>query len=60
MKSGTTLNIKSVGQMTTHTEANYLETVATTKVSTTGGTWNHTSGGDITIVGGPNIHLNPD
>ena len=67
MKSGTTLNIKSVGTMTIHTEADmdadsgtsWNEAVGTTKVSTTGGTWNHTSGGDITIVGGSDIHLNP-
>ena len=67
VKSGTTLNIKSVGTMTIHTEADmdadsgtsWNEAVGTTKVSTTGGTWDHTSGGDITVVGGPDIHLNP-
>ena len=51
IKSGKTLNVKSVGTMTYATEANLVGTTTTT--------WGHTSGGDITIVGGPNIHLNP-
>jgi len=51
MKSGSTLNVKSVGTMTYATEANLVGTTTTT--------WNHTSGGDITIVGGPDINLNP-
>ncbi|SVA90250.1 uncharacterized protein METZ01_LOCUS143104, partial [marine metagenome] len=67
MKSGTKLNMKSVETMTIHTEANmaetagtsWSETVGTTRVSTTGSTWDHTSGGDITIIGGDDIHLNP-
>ena len=33
--------------------------VGTSKTSTTGSTWGHTSGGDITVTGGPNINLNP-
>ena len=59
MKAGSSLNMKTAVDMTLHAETSMLETVGTTKVSTTGGTWNHTSGADITIVGGPNIHLNP-
>ena len=31
----------------------------TTWAGTTGSTWTHTSSGDITITGGPNINLNP-
>ena len=58
-KSGSKLNIKSASDMHVKSEATLTENVATTKVSTTGSTWNHTSGGDITVVGGPNIHLNP-
>ena len=51
MKSGSTLNVKSVGTMTYATEANLVGTTTTT--------WVHTSGEDITITGGPNINLNP-
>jgi len=59
MKSGDKLNMKSALAMTIHTETSLLERVNTSKISTTGSTWNHTSGADITIVGGPNIELNP-
>jgi hypothetical protein len=51
IKSGSTLNMKSASTMTYATEANLIGTTSTT--------WNHTSGGDITIIGGPNINLNP-
>ena len=59
MKSGHTLNMKSADAMHIVSEKDLVENVATTKVSTTGSTWNHTSGGDITVVGGPDINLNP-
>jgi len=59
IKSGSTLNMKSVTAMTIHTETTLLENVGTSKVSITGETWDHTSLEDITIIGGPNIHLNP-
>ena len=50
IKSGSTLNVKSASTMTVNTEANLISTTSTT--------WDHTSGGDITIIGGPNIYLN--
>ena len=59
LRSGIKLNLKSVDDMAIKTEAALTETVATTKVSTTGSTWGHTSGGNITITAGPNIYLNP-
>jgi len=59
IKSGDTLNMKSVKSMTLHTETSMHENVGTYKVSNTGGYWAHTSLEDITIIGGPNIHLNP-
>jgi len=68
MKSGTKLNVKSADAMHIKSETDLVENVGTFKVSTTGTTWNHTSqdlinvtatGGDVTIVGGPDIHLNP-
>jgi hypothetical protein len=59
MKSGDKLNMKSALAMTIHAETSLLERVNTSKISTTGSTWNHTSGADITITGGPNIKLNP-
>ncbi len=51
LRSGQKTNIKSATNMTIKTEA--------ALISNSSSTWNHTSGGDITIVGGPNIHLNP-
>ena len=51
IKSGSTLNMKSVGTMSYATEANLVGTTTTT--------WDHQSGGDISIQGGPNINLNP-
>jgi len=59
IKSGDKLNMKSALAMTIHAETSLNETVGTTKVSSTGSTWLHTSADDITIIGGPNIHLNP-
>ena len=51
IKSGSTLNMKSVDTMSYATEANLVGTTTTT--------WDHQSGGDISIQGGPNINLNP-
>jgi len=51
IKSGSTLNMKSVGTMSYATEANLVGTTTTT--------WDHQSGGNISIQGGPNINLNP-
>ena len=50
-KSGNKLNIKSADQMVIQTES--------TLTSNSSSTWTHTSGGDISITGGPNIKLNP-
>jgi len=51
IKSGSTLNMKSVGTMSYATEANLVGITTTT--------WDHQSGGNISIQGGPNINLNP-
>ena len=58
-KSGDKLNMKSAAAMLINPETTLTETVGTSKTSTTGSTWGHTSGGDITVTGGPNINLNP-
>ena len=58
-KSGGKLNMKSAAAMLINPETTLTETVGTTRTSTTGSTWSHTSSGDITITGGPNINLNP-
>ena len=59
IKAGHDMNIKCAADLTVDVEGDMTEIVGTWKSSATGSTWNHTSGGDITIVGGPNIHLNP-
>ena len=51
--------MKSAAAMLINPETTLTETVGTTRTSTTGSTWSHTSSGDITITGGPNINLNP-
>jgi len=51
LRSGLKTNIKSATNMTIKTEA--------ALISNSTSTWTHTSGGDITITGGPNIKLNP-
>jgi hypothetical protein len=64
---GNTLNMKSKLGMTIHSESTLSQIVGTAWTSTTGTTWDHASSGaigieslgDITIDGGPNIHLNP-
>ena len=58
MKSGTTLNFKSAQTMTMHTETNLIQTVGTSWAGTTGTTWDHTSTGNVTIVGA-RIDFNP-
>ena len=59
VKSGSDMNLKCAANLFVDAEGDMTEFVGSWKVSTTATTWNHTSGGDITIVGGPNIHLNP-
>jgi len=67
LKSGSKLNIKSKTAMTINPETSLASIVGTAWTSTTGTTWAHASSGaigieslgDITIDGGPNIHLNP-
>lgn len=62
-----TLTITSKGNIRLETPSNYAETITGTQSSnvtgavteTYGSTQNTTAGGDITIVGGPNINLNP-
>ncbi|SVD74905.1 uncharacterized protein METZ01_LOCUS427759, partial [marine metagenome] len=53
------LNIKSAEAMHINPEKTLHEEVGKSKTSSTGETWGHTSGGDITVTGGPNINLNP-
>ena len=59
LKSGDTLNIKSAAAMTINPETTLSQIVGTSWTGTTGTTWNHTSSGNITITGGPDINLNP-
>ena len=59
VKSGSDMNLKCAADLFVDVEGDMTEMVGSWKVSTTSTTWNHTSGGDITIVGGPDINLNP-
>ena len=53
------LTIYSEGLVTETFKARQITNITGSLSSTTTTTWTHTSGGDITITGGPNINLNP-
>lgn len=50
---------ESVANIEFDTDANMVETIAGSQTTTTGSTIDITAGGDITMIGGPNINLNP-
>jgi hypothetical protein len=53
------MNIRADQSIDMHSEsANMIITTATTIDYTAGGAINGTAGGDMTLVGGPNINLN--
>jgi uncharacterized protein (DUF2345 family) len=59
LKAGTKMNIRADQSIDMHSEsANMIITTATTIDYTAGGAINGTAGGDMTLVGGPNINLN--
>jgi len=50
---------ESIANIEFDTDSNMVETIAGSQTTTTGSTIDVTAGGDITVIGGPNINLNP-
>ena len=60
MASGDNIKLRSITKTEVDVGTSMSHTIGTTKTVTVGGTYDATANGDITFVGGPNIHLNPD
>lgn len=58
--SGDNMKLRSMTKTEVDVGTSMSHTIGTTKTVTVGGTYDATANGDITFVGGPNIHLNPD